>query len=73
MRSAKAARSRAQRVKKSRKDSDYIEYRRSCAIARTLFHEAQRKFWFSYIESVCEDKHLSKIWKNITHNAGKIH
>ena len=69
---AKKARSRAQRrFKKSRNDSDYIEYKRLCAIAKRTFNEAQRKSWRSYVESVCKDTPLSKIWKKVHKILGK--
>ncbi|XP_066958829.1 uncharacterized protein [Macrobrachium rosenbergii] len=61
---AKKARNKAQRkFKKSRNDSDYIEYKRSCAVAKRTFNEAQRKSWCNYLKSVCKDTPLRKIWK----------
>ena len=69
---AKKARNKANRIfKKTRSDSDYIEYKRQCAITQRIFRTAQRSSWVSYVSSITKDTPVSKIWKRVHKILGK--
>ena len=69
---AKKERSKANRkFKKTRRDADYIEYKRQCAITQRVFRAAQRNSWISYVSSINIDTPISKIWKKVHKILGK--